>query len=85
MKTNNLRTNGINKKSKHDASKQTLIKKIEDINKNIFNTNDVVSKSNFNGKVTEMKSNVPSTNNLVKKVFLVQKYHKSKLKYEIKR
>ena len=63
-KVNNINTNGLVLKTKYDADKSDLEKKISDTDKKIPDTSGLVKKTNYNAKITEIEGKVPSITSL---------------------
>ena len=63
-KVNNIDTSGFVLKTIHDTYKSDLEKKINDADKTI-NLKDLLTKTNYNPKTTEIESKIPSISGLV--------------------
>ena len=53
----------------HDLGKQTTKRKIEDVDKKIPNTKNLVNKTAFNTKATDIENKMPNISNIIGVVF----------------
>ena len=59
---NNIDTSGFVLKTKYDADKSYLEKKISDVDKKIPDTSGLTKKTDFNAKITDIESKTPNIN-----------------------
>ena len=63
-KVNSIDTNGFVLKTKYNAEKSDLEKKLSDTEKNIHDTRWLAKKTDYNSKITEIEAKIPSISGL---------------------
>ena len=61
VKVNNIDTSGFVSKTKYNAAKSDLEKKVSDADKKILDSSGLVEKTDYNFKITEIESKIPTT------------------------